>query len=50
MREGLCLLLGPLGREGAACLRRPLPQDSAPVVDQQLLYTCCPYIGECPTP
>lgn len=23
-----------------------LPQDSMPVVDQQLLYTCCPYIGE----
>nr|XP_054523421.1 codanin-1 isoform X4 [Pan troglodytes] len=21
-------------------------QDNAPVVDQQLLYTCCPYIGE----
>lgn len=21
-------------------------QDSVPVVDQQLLYTCCPYIGE----
>ncbi|XP_064148170.1 codanin-1 isoform X5 [Loxodonta africana] len=23
-----------------------LPQDSMPVVDQQLLYACCPYIGE----